>query len=136
MTPENKDECLALFDQWREGKSLEGAGLDEEREAVCELLNNWDVLDITGGCLRVDGKMVAFSLGEALLGDTMVIHLEHADTSYEGSFAMMNREFLLNEWSGYKYVNREEDLGIEGLRKAKLSYQPAILLEKITAKRI
>ncbi len=133
MTPENKEECLALFDQWREGKSLEGAGLDEEREAVRELLDNWEVLDITGGCLRVDGKMVAFSLGERLFDDTVVIHLEHADTSYEGSFATMNREFLANEWSGYKYVNREEDMGIPGMRRAKESYRPAFMVKKYVA---
>ncbi len=133
MTPDDKGECLALFDEWREGKSLEGAGLDEEREAVCELLDNWQALDITGGCIRVDGEMVAFSLGEPLLDNTVVIHLEHADTSYEGSFAMMNREFLANEWSGYKYVNREEDMGLPGMRRAKESYRPAFMVKKYVA---
>lgn len=133
MTPDDRAECLALFDEWRESKSLEGAGLDEEREAVCELLDNWTSLDIIGGCIRVDGKMVAFSLGEPLLGDTAVIHLEHADTSYEGSFAMMNREFLLNEWSDYKYVNREEDMGIPGMRQAKESYRPSFMVKKYVA---
>ncbi len=133
MTPQDKDECLKLFDEWRDTKSLEGTGLEEEREAVCELLNNWTSLDIVGGCIKVCGKMVAFSLGERLLADTAVIHLEHADTNYEGAFAIMNREFLINEWGDCVYVNREEDMGIPGMRRAKESYRPAFMVKKYVA---
>ena len=86
-----------------------------------------------GGCLRVDGAMVAFSVGEPLCEDTVVIHLEHADTDYVGAFAMMNQQFLAHEWQDYTYVNREEDMGIPGLRKAKESYRPAFMVKKYVA---
>ena len=133
MTPDFADECLALFDSWRSNKEYGQDGYNEEREAICELLNNWGNLDVIGGCLRVDGKMVAFSLGEALSGDTVVIHLEHANTEYEGSFPMMNQQFLEHEWQNYTYVNREEDMGIPGLRKAKESYKPTFMIKKYVA---
>lgn len=133
MTPDNAAECLALFDSWRENKEFEIDGFDEEREAIVELLSNWKNLDVTGGCLRVDGKMVAFSLGEPLRDDAVVIHLEHADTSYNGAFAMMNQQFLEHEWQDYKYVNREEDMGLPGMRKAKESYRPVFMVKKYVA---
>ncbi len=134
MTPDDVQECIELFDSWRlpkdDGSSIE---LTEEREAIIELLDNWTDLGITGGCIRVDGKMVAFSFGEALSNDTVVVHLEHADTSYEGIFAVINQQFLENEWQDYTYVNREEDMGIPGMRKAKLSYRPVLMIEEYIA---
>lgn len=136
MTPENAEECLTLFDSWRDNKDFEPETFSEEREAIVELLSNWEFLDITGGCIRVEGKMVAFSLGEPLKGDTVVIHLEHADTAYDGAFAIMNQQFLEHEWQDYKYVNREEDMGIPGMRKAKESYRPVFMVKKYVATRI
>lgn len=133
MTPANADECLALFDSWRENKEFDIEGFAEEREAVAELLSNWERLDIIGGCLRVDGKMIAFSLGEPLKDNAVVIHLEHADTNYHGAFAMMNQQFLEHEWQDYKYVNREEDMGLPGMRKAKESYRPVYMVKKYVA---
>ena len=133
MTPDFAGECLALFDSWSNNKDYGQDGYSEEREAICELLNNWDVLGVIGGCLRVDGEMVAFSLGEELSNDTVVIHLEHANTDYEGCFAMMNQQFLEHEWQNYTYVNREEDMGIPGLRKAKESYKPTLMIKKYVA---
>lgn len=133
LTSDNAQECLDLFDSWKNSKDVEAEGLDEEREAVAELLRNFDKLNIIGGCLRVDGKMIAFSFGEALNHDTVVIHLEHADTSYTGVFPAINQIFLQNEWSSYTYVNREEDMGIPGMRKAKESYRPAFMVKKYVA---
>ena len=134
MTPENAQECIDLFDSWRNSKD-DGSSVElaEEREAIIELLDNWDCLGVTGGCIKIDGKMVAFSFGEALSNDTVVIHLEHADTSYEGIFAVMNQQFLENEWQSCTFVNREEDMGIPGMRKAKQSYHPAFMVEKYVA---
>lgn len=133
MSPENRDEVLELFDRWYDSKKNEIPNLNEEREAVIELLDNWKDLNITGGCLRVDGKMAAFSFGEPLCKEMAVIHLEHADTEYEGAFAAMNQQFLEHEWSGFKYVNREEDMGLEGMRKAKMSYRPVFQVKKYVA---
>lgn len=133
MTPDFANECLALFDSWSGNKFDVQESYREEREAICELLNNWGALGVVGGCLNVDGKMIAFSLGEALSADTVVIHLEHANTEYEGSFAMINQQFLEHEWQDYTYVNREEDMGIPGLRKAKESYKPTLMIKKYVA---
>lgn len=133
MTPADAAECIELFDSWCENKGFESVAFDEEREAVHELLNNWESLGVVGGCIRVDGKMVAFSLGEPLCGEMVVVHLEHADTGYEGAFAIMNQQFLEHEWQDYVYVNREEDMGIPGMRKAKESYRPVFMVKKYVA---
>ena len=133
LTSANRDECLRLFDTWCENKLEEVAGIEEEYGAVHELFDNWDRLSVTGGCIRVDGEMAAFSVGEPLCGKMAVIHLEHANTEYEGSFAIMNQQFLENEWSGYELVNREEDMGLEGMRRAKESYRPVYKLKKYVA---
>lgn len=136
MTPVDKDECLKLFKKWYSEKDSGMYGLEESFEAVTELLDNWENLNITGGCIRVSGNMVAFSFGEPLNSNarTIVIHLEHADTSYDGAFPMMNRQFLLSEWQDYSFVNREEDMGLEGLRKAKQSYYPVRMTKKYYAR--
>ena len=131
MTPKYRDMCLEMFNKWCETKT----GIEEQHEAVSELLSNWELLNITGGCITVDGEMVAFSFGEPLCSNNKiaVIHLEHANTDYTGSFATINQQFLENEWSDFEYVNREEDMGIEGLRKAKQSYHPAFMVKKYIA---
>ena len=133
MTPDDAAECIALFDSWCENKGFESVAFDEEREAVHELLENWERLNVTGGCIRVGGKMVAFSLGEPLCCETVVVHLEHADTSFEGAFAIMNQQFLEHEWQDFGYVNREEDMGIPGMRQAKESYKPVFMVKKYVA---
>ncbi len=133
LSAEDVKECLDLFERWHDNKGEESFGLDEEREAVQELFYHWNDLDVRGGCIRVDGKMVAFSVGEPLCNETVVIHLEHADTSYQGAFAIMNQQFLEHEWQGFKYVNREEDMGIPGMRKVKESYRPVFMVKKYIA---
>ena len=81
-----------------------------------------------------DNEIVAFSIGEPLTEDTIVVHVEKAFTSIHGAYTIVNQEFALNETDGYTYINREEDMGVENLRRAKLSYQPDILLEKYNAR--
>lgn len=133
ISAENVAECLRVFEQWYQNRADEVAGLDEEYEAVRELFSNWDKLDVSGGSLWVDGSMIAFSVGEPLCDKMAVIHLEHADTAYEGAFAMMNQQFLKNRWQEFEYVNREEDMGIPGMRKAKESYHPVFMVKKYVA---
>ena len=133
LSAENAGECMELFARWSQKENGDPVSIAEEAEAVRELFENWDALGVRGGCLRVDGTMVAFSVGEPLCKDTVVIHLEHADTDYTGAFAMMNQQFLAHEWQDYTYVNREEDMGIPGLRKAKESYRPAFMVKKYVA---
>ena len=107
----------------------------EEYIAAQAMFEKYFELGLTGAFLTVDGKIAALTVGENNFG-TVIIHVEKADPEIKGAYAAINKLFLENEFPDAKYVNREEDLGIEGLRKAKLSYNPAILLEKITAKRI
>ncbi len=133
LTPDDKNQVLALFDKWSDNKDFDKASIMEEREAILELLDNWEKLNIVGGGLFIDDEMIAFSFGEVLCGDTIVIHLEHADTDYDGAFAAMNNLFLKNEWTDYTYVNREEDMGIPGMRKAKESYRPEFMVKKYVA---
>ena len=96
-------------------------------------LHNFEALGLTGGILHVIGKFGAFTFGMPINHETFGVHVEKADTSIEGAYAMINYEFANRIPEQYIYINREEDLGIEGLRKAKLSYQPATILEKYMA---
>ena len=133
LSPENNGECMALFDEWQTDKGWEAESIGEEREALCEFLNNRDTLGYIGGGIRVGGRLVAFSFGEALGADTAVIHFEHVDPNCEGAFAIINQQLLEHEWQDYTYVNREEDMGIPGMRKAKESYHPAFMIKKYVA---
>ena len=83
-------------------------------------------LELTGGVLRVNGKIVAFTLGEALCEDTFVVHIEKAYADVDGAYTMINQQFVQRNCTDVMYVNREEDLGLEGLRKAKKSYYPVM----------
>ena len=87
-------------------------------------------LGLKGGVLKADGKIVAFTVGEPVSDDTFVVHIEKAFADIDGAYPMINQQFVQHECMEYEYVNREEDTGAEGLRKAKLSYRPAFLEEK------
>ena len=87
-------------------------------------------LGLKGGVLKAGGRIVAFTVGEPLCDDTFVVHIEKAFPDVDGAYPMINQQFVQHECMDYKYVNREEDTGAEGLRKAKLSYKPAFLEEK------
>ena len=110
--------------------------IDEEKNAeMCVTLNSlrlYEELELTGGLLRVNGKVVAFTLGEEVSDDTFVVHIEKAFAEIQGAYPMINQQFVEYECMKYKYINREEDTGAEGLRKAKLSYRPVFLVEKGT----
>lgn len=132
IKPSDKDEIMKAYDRWAE---LDDKYLEAERDSISDVISNLDSLSTKGAMLRVDGEIVAFTLGDRLTDDMAVIHVEKADTSYNGSYAAINQMFVENEWKEYKYINREDDCGLEGLRKAKLSYQPAFMVEKFKLKR-
>ncbi|WP_262349148.1 phosphatidylglycerol lysyltransferase domain-containing protein [Helicobacter winghamensis] len=134
LSAQNVNELINTYQAWF-GKISDNAsdGLRNEYVGIIESLKEFENLDFQGGILRVDEKIIAFSFGEPLNKDTIVIHIEKADIEFQGAYQAINREFLANAWSNYKLVNREEDLGIEGLRKAKQSYQPLYLQEKFDA---
>jgi hypothetical protein len=123
--------CLDLADEWcRVRNCCEDLSLAGEHKAVREALTCYKDLELSGGVIVIDGKVRAFTLGEALNPETAVIHVEKADPDIRGLYAMINQQFCQQALSGFSYVNREQDLGDEGLRKAKESYFPERLVEK------
>ncbi|RJQ50467.1 MAG: DUF2156 domain-containing protein [Nitrospiraceae bacterium] len=136
LTPGLIDECLAFEHDWCEERDCEKyPGLEKERCAVLEMLKNFGVLNIRGGIIRVGDRIVALTLGEKFLRDTMVIHVEKANGGMPGLYQVINQEFLRHEAGDCKFVNREQDLGIEGLRQAKMSYNPLMFVKKYKIKR-
>jgi hypothetical protein len=107
---------------------------EDEIIAMEEMFDNLFELNIKGCIIRIDDKVVGVSTGEELTKDTVLIHCERADGKFEGIYNCINQEFCEKQWSNYKFINREEDLGIEGLRQAKLTYRPDFLLFKYIVK--
>ena len=107
-----------------------------ERDAIITAVTNMDELSIKGGGIVIDGKLAAFSLGQRISNEMAVIHIEKAPDSVDGLYTLINQQFVEHEWADVTYINREEDMGIEGMRKAKLSYRPVKFIEKYTARRI
>ncbi len=129
------DECLEYEDYWCETRECgKFPGLEKERCAILEILNNFDALRMTGGVIRIENKIAALTLGEKILPDTFVIHIEKANADIPGLYQVINQEFLSHEAVGCRYVNREQDLGIPGLRKSKLSYNPVKFVKKYKIK--
>ena len=134
ITPDRIRECMDLEAEWCKVNNCDQQeGTGNERRALIYALHNFEALGLTGGILHVNGKIVAFTFGMPINHETFGVHVEKADTSIEGAYAMINYEFANRIPEQYIYINREEDLGIEGLRKAKLSYQPVTILEKYMA---
>ena len=134
ITPDRIQECLDLEAEWCKVNNCDQQeGTGNERRALIYALHNFEALGLTGGILHVNSKIVAFTFGMPINHETFGVHVEKADTNIEGAYAMINYEFAIRIPEQYIYINREEDLGIEGLRKAKLSYQPVTILEKYMA---
>lgn len=134
LTPELARECWRLEEEWAAKHADMNARLDadDEQHSMRRVFKHWDELGAVGGAIFVDGKVVAFTYGGPINYDTFNVCVEKADTSYDGAYAIINREFVRRIPEKYIYINREEDLGLEGLRRAKLSYQPKVLLDKYT----
>ena len=133
LTPELFDECRRLTEIWREEKKQNANDnkfeiIDAEHRVMETIFSNWDALGMIGGSIFVDGRMVAFTYGAAVTTDTFDVCVEKADRHVEGAFAIINQQFAEHLPEQYIYLNREEDMGIPGLRQAKLSYHPEILL--------
>ncbi|MCK5512496.1 MAG: DUF2156 domain-containing protein [Thermodesulfovibrionia bacterium] len=131
LTPDLIEECLEFEDYWCEVKECgKHAGLERERCAILVMLNNFEVLNIKGGAIRVDNKIAALTLGEKMLPDTFVVHVEKANSDIHGLYQVINQEFLIHEAGDCTFVNREQDMGVQGLRKAKMSYNPVRFVKK------
>ncbi len=125
------DDCRAVMDEWCRDKHCEhDPGLCAEKEAATVLLDHYTELELIGGLLEVSGKPVAFAIAESIDGHTALIHVEKAVRGLVGLYQAVNKFFCENSLKGFSFVNREQDLGIEGLRKAKESYFPLRMLKK------
>jgi hypothetical protein len=123
--------CLALETAWCDLRHCwETPTLASEEVAIHEALHHFGGLSCLGGVVLVEGKVEAFALGEALNPDTFVCHVEKANPDVDGLYAAVNQMFCEAEAARFTYVNREQDLGVPGLRKAKESYQPHHLEHK------
>ena len=127
------DACREIFELWCRERNCECDSPEScERYACDRLLDVWDELNLRGILLRVDGRFEAFTIGEAVRDDTVVIRFEKANSQIHGLYTVLNRDFLVRDWMKMTAVNREEDMGIEGLRKAKQSYHPCRMIQKYT----
>ncbi len=131
MTEDDFDDCIAMSAAfYNEKHGYTDKSSVAEQFAIHIYFSHFHELGLKGGVLRVDGNLVGFSIGERLRNDAFVTHIEKADIAYKGAYAALTHYFTKYFAADYKYINREEDLGIEGLRRAKQSWQPAFLLRK------
>ena len=135
LTKDNMCDIFTVSDEWLEEKDSEfQKELLVENKSIKNALAYLEELSIVGGILYVDDKPVAYSFGTALNESVFDVNIEKALSDYQGAYAVINNVFVKRELSSFEYVNREDDLGIDGLRRAKLSYQPCQILEKYIIK--
>ena len=139
LNEEDFDDCLKLLKDWASNKEENNEfdeGIDDESIGIRKIFNNYkylrENLKIAG--IYVDGKLEAFTMGELINPNMALIHIEKANPNIRGLYPYINQQFILNEFEDVEFVNREEDLGIPGLRKAKLSYHPVKFVEKYTVR--
>ena len=129
LLEEHTGEALDILERWRDGRDDPG-----DYTAAREALEKMEELQLCGGIYYTDGKPIAYSLGEELmLGLSFVIHFEKAVSGYKGLWQFVNQTFASILPEKYMYINREQDLGSEGLRSAKLSYKPVDFIYKFRA---
>ncbi len=126
LTDDLVPDCLKLLAKWSKNK-IPAICLDEP---IKEALNNFSALDVEGAAIKINGKVEAFTIGEALNDDTAIIYIEVANSDIDGLAQYINQQFCRNAWSRCTYINREQDMGDAGLRRAKLSYHPVKLINK------
>lgn len=132
LTAENINDCRQLEESWI-SQHHEDESAQAEYLTIQSAFQHFEELNLFGGTLYVDGKLVAFTYGSAIRDDIFCTHVEKADIQYEGVYQMINYLFAQHLPEQYSFINREEDMGIPGLRKSKASYHPAHLAYKTTA---
>lgn len=123
ISDKNIEECMKAACEWCKKNECKGY-LKDELRAIQELLANNERLDFIGMAVYVDNHLSAFTIGEKMNENMAIVHIEKADADVNGLYAFINKTFVETFFNDVPYINREQDLGIEGLRKAKLSYQP------------
>lgn len=131
ISADNVNKILECSEKWYSENSdrLDKYALCE-KEGIETVLHNLDKLSVTGGALFIGEEAIAFTLGTPINDKVFDIFSEKALPEYATAYTVINKEFALRELEDYKYINREDDMGLEGLRKAKLSYKPCVILEK------
>jgi len=125
------EDCIKVQEKWCGQRRCEDdLDLIGEWEAVRVIRGSYESLELQGGVLIIDGKVAAFTIGEMLNAETAVVHIEKADPDIPGLYPAINQQFCINNWKGVRYINREQELGVPGLREAKLSYDPHHLVQK------
>ncbi len=127
------DDCLQFYERWCKYRKCEDdQGLEAEGDAIRETLTHFNELHLFGAAIYVDGSFEAFTIGEQLNNETSIIHFEKATPMIRGLYQLINNWFCKNRLKDFTYVNREQDLGISGLRRAKMEYYPHHFVEKYT----
>lgn len=127
ITKDNIKDAFGYHIRWcNQNGCLEHRDFRGETCAIVQALRNFDILDLHGGILRLDGEVIAFTFGCKATSDMYVVQIEKADHTIPGAYQMINQQFVLHNCDEVEYVNREEDLGLDGLRKAKKSYYPVM----------
>lgn len=135
MNAQNVFDCVHMSENWLYQSAHEDkTDLEGELKIIRKVAENFDVLQYKGGIIRIDGEVIAYAMGEELTEDSFCVHFEKAYPGIRGAYPIINREFVKNELSSYSYIDREDDVGSENLRKAKLSYYPAFLIEEYEAR--
>ena len=134
ITSDTLEECILMNEKWYENNvEKDRSGIENERMVLRFAAEHYQLLNFRGGLLRCDGEIVAFTFGEKLNDSTFNTHFEKAFSSVRGAYQMINKLFAQNTINDFRFVNREDDVGLDGLRKAKLSYYPEFLVEKYRA---
>lgn len=136
LSEDNAAECAAFAAKWaNEHASEKGIGTDREEHVLDVMLSCMEELGFMGGVLRVDKKICGFTVAEkcACSPRTAIIHIEKADDSVKGAYPALASMFMQNN-PDFIYVNREEDMGIPGLRQSKLSYVPCRMIRKFSCR--
>ncbi|MBQ7038933.1 MAG: DUF2156 domain-containing protein, partial [Clostridia bacterium] len=128
---DNFDEAKSFFMDYNQNTDKASPLFYAEQKMVYEALENFESYKMTGLCLYVKDKMAGFTAGE-IVGDTLYVHIEKANTSVRGAYQMLVKKYAEINKGKAEFINREEDMGDEGLRKSKLSYQPIKLISKYT----
>lgn len=127
----DKEECLSLVTDWCMTKGIDPFDVHEsDYQMIEQLFLHFDRLGLRGGLIEIDGKVRAFSIGSKGNDNTAFMHFEKADANFDGIYAAINKLTLENEFPEVAFVNREEDMGIPGLKKSKQSYSPLLLRKK------
>lgn len=136
MTEEDFPECQELLDMWMASCGEdEQDGIFDEYEALQKAFRQFRELELDGGILRSGRKLIAFTIGEPICEHTFDVHFEKAMSLIQGSYAMINREFVRyigKKYPGIQWINREDDTGRLSLRKSKESYYPDRMVKKYT----